>query len=367
MIGNRHGVTAVGNQSSLLASITADGGSDYKLEIDDASKLRVGMAVDIVNKTTGSVLATNRTIQDILDDVSAEVATTVAGVAAVAEIQTITVDATAGTFTITYAGQTTAALAFDVAAADMQTALVALSNIAPGDVVVTGGPGAAGGGTPYTLTWDDSLGNVAQVTCTNVDLTGGGDSVIPETSQAGVAAVNEQETITIVADGGYFTITYDGDTTDPLDWNASADEVENALMALDSIGDGNVSVTLANQVYTVTFIGDLGGQNITPMTTDETHLEMGTITVTYSGADVDPTTAYGLYPVGGYEASVDVNINGGSTPGAGFSLDALNDIDSMKNYLSRYNDDTYTEEVLATMTFNDLAYAVRVIEASDSI
>lgn len=37
------------------------------------------------------------------------------------EVQSIAVDATGGTFTITYSGQTTAALAFDVSAANMKT------------------------------------------------------------------------------------------------------------------------------------------------------------------------------------------------------------------------------------------------------
>jgi len=43
-----------------------------------------------------------------------------------------------GTFTLTFRGQTTSAIAFDSSGPDMQAALVALSNIDPGDVVVTG-------------------------------------------------------------------------------------------------------------------------------------------------------------------------------------------------------------------------------------
>ena len=45
--------------------------------------------------------------------------------------------ASGGTFTLTYDGQTTAALAYDATAAQVQAALEALSNIAPGDVLVT--------------------------------------------------------------------------------------------------------------------------------------------------------------------------------------------------------------------------------------
>ena len=55
-------------------------------------------------------------------------------------IQTLSSTGTSGTFTITYDGQTTSALDFDSTAAEIQTALEALSNITAGDVVVTGGP-----------------------------------------------------------------------------------------------------------------------------------------------------------------------------------------------------------------------------------
>jgi hypothetical protein len=87
------------------------------------------------------------------------------------EVQTATVTGgpTGGTFTLTYSGQTTAAIAYNAPAATVQAALIALSNLAPGDVVVTG---AAGG--PYTLAFGGTLlgDNVASLTAT-ASLTGG--------------------------------------------------------------------------------------------------------------------------------------------------------------------------------------------------
>lgn len=87
------------------------------------------------------------------------------------EVQTVTVTGapTGGTFTLTWSGQTTAAIAYNATAATVQAALEALSNIAPGDVVVTGNAGG-----PYTLTWGGTqLGeNVAAPTAT-ASLTGG--------------------------------------------------------------------------------------------------------------------------------------------------------------------------------------------------
>lgn len=102
---------------------------------------------------------------------------------ATAEVQVIDLsagdDPTAGTWTITYSGQTTSALAYDASAAAVQTALEALSNIQVGDVVVTKSS------FQYTITWDANLGNVAAVTIGSGSLTGA-TSVTVTTSTAGV-------------------------------------------------------------------------------------------------------------------------------------------------------------------------------------
>lgn len=65
---------------------------------------------------------------------------TVSNFYAGSEQQTITLPAgvTGGTFTLKFRGQTTSALAYNVSAAAMTTALEALSNIAVGDVSITG-------------------------------------------------------------------------------------------------------------------------------------------------------------------------------------------------------------------------------------
>jgi len=84
---------------------------------------------------------------------------------------TITGVPTGGTFTLTYSGATTAAIAYNATSSAVQTALEALSNIAPGDVVVSGGPGPA---TPYTFTFGGTLNvrDVAAMTGTG-SFTGG--------------------------------------------------------------------------------------------------------------------------------------------------------------------------------------------------
>ncbi|MBD3550881.1 hypothetical protein [Streptomyces sp. SP18CM02] len=87
------------------------------------------------------------------------------------EVQTATITGgpTGGTFTLTFNGQTTAAIAYNATAAAVQTALENLSNVNPGDIKVTGNAGG-----PYTLTFGGQyLGdNVSSITAT-ASLTGG--------------------------------------------------------------------------------------------------------------------------------------------------------------------------------------------------
>lgn len=88
------------------------------------------------------------------------------------EIQLVTITGvpTAGTFTLSFGGQTTTAITFNAAASAVQTALVALSTIGTGNVTVTGSTGG-----PYTATFGGTLGNtnVAQMTADGTLLTGG--------------------------------------------------------------------------------------------------------------------------------------------------------------------------------------------------
>lgn len=113
------------------------------------------------------------------------------------EIQQIAiVSATGGTFTLTFSGQTTAGIAYNASAAAIQTALEALSNINPGDVVVTG--------TPFTwqvqFTGQYTNTNVAQMTANGASLTGGGASISVSTTVAGVpSSYGNERMVTIVA------------------------------------------------------------------------------------------------------------------------------------------------------------------------
>jgi hypothetical protein len=92
--------------------------------------------------------------------------------------------ATAGTFTLTFQNETTAPIAFNANAAAVQTALEALGGIAPGDVVVTGGPLPAA----VTVTWQGAYGgmDVPTLTGSGTGLTGGALTITTTTPGVGL-------------------------------------------------------------------------------------------------------------------------------------------------------------------------------------
>lgn len=194
------------------------------------------------------------------------------------EVQVIAISGTpiGGEFQLTYAGQTTAVIAYNASAATVQAALEALSNIAPGDIVVTG---AAGG--PWTVAFTGTLANqdVALITPVNER--------------------NEVQTVAVTTGtptGGSFTLTYGGSTTAPIPRFSSAGTVRTALEALPGISPGDISVSgggfLGEGPWVVKFQGNLlGQQNIAQMTAASSLTPSGTVTVT--------TTTAGLGVIGG--------------------------------------------------------------------
>lgn len=93
------------------------------------------------------------------------------------EVQTVTITGgpTGGTFTLTYAGQTTGTIAFDATAATVKAALQALSTVGAGNVSVAG---ASGG--PWTVTFQGDLSgtDVAALTASGAGLTGGSSPAV---------------------------------------------------------------------------------------------------------------------------------------------------------------------------------------------
>lgn len=111
-------------------------------------------------------------------------ASVVAG-AATLDSWTVTLGAgvTGGSFTITYNAQTTGPIPYNATALQVQQALLALSNIPPGSVTVTGGPYPA---TPCTVVFTGSLAGLPQVITTTPSLTGGANTATPVHTTTGV-------------------------------------------------------------------------------------------------------------------------------------------------------------------------------------
>lgn len=108
------------------------------------------------------------------------------------------------------------------------------------------------------------------------------------------------EEIQTITEGGSgltsFTLTFSGQTTDSLDDQATAAEVQAALEELSNIGAGNVEVTgNPGGVYSVKFVGDLANTNVAQMTATPTG-GTGTVTIatgTAGGAAVDSPAGSG--------------------------------------------------------------------------
>ncbi len=75
-----------------------------------------------------------------------------------------------------------------------------------------------------------------------------------------LASLAPAQRIAVVATGGAFTLTYGGQTTAPIAWNApalGAGSVQAALEALSTVGAKQTLVRLESGAWTVTFLGAL--------------------------------------------------------------------------------------------------------------
>jgi hypothetical protein len=112
-----------------------------------------------------------------------------------------------------------------------------------------------------------------------------------------LVGTDEVQTVTIAggATGGTFTITFGGQTTSAIPYGSSASVVQAALEALSSIGIGNILVSKAADVYTLTFRNALGQQNVAQVTASAASLTGGTPTITPATATAGVLGTPGTY------------------------------------------------------------------------
>lgn len=102
-----------------------------------------------------------------------------------------------------------------------------------------------------------------------------------------LANLYKVSTITISATGGTFTVSYKGQTTSALAYNASASTVQTAIQGLSTVGASNATVALSGSVYTVTLADALAPYG--EITTDPASLTGGSQTAAV--ADKADTTS----------------------------------------------------------------------------
>jgi hypothetical protein len=99
------------------------------------------------------------------------------------EVQSISVAATDGTFTLSFGGQSTGDLLFNASAEVIQSALRGLSSIGAGAVSVNGGPGDESGSHPYRVNFEGPLAK------TNVEAISAQDGSVPLVGSASVSTL----------------------------------------------------------------------------------------------------------------------------------------------------------------------------------
>jgi hypothetical protein len=179
------------------------------------------------------------------------------------QVVTLSGDIVGETFTLTLDGEMTDPIAVEATAGTVEDVLEALPNIGVGNVAVSGDAGG-----PYTVEFQGTLAK------TDMSLMIGTDG-----------GINEKQTVAIddATSSGTFTLTYSGQTTAAIAYNATAAAVQTALEDLSNIAVGDVEVTGGSGPsvdWVVEFKGALALMNVDAMTGDGSLLVGGSTTVT---------------------------------------------------------------------------------------
>ena len=190
------------------------------------------------------------------------------------ERQIVGLAARASGVALTFEGQTTAYLPQIATPAQVQAALEALPNVAPGDVAVSGRRGG-----PWVVDFTGSM------TGRDVPTIGGIHS--------------ELQQLAVGARSGTYTLTYDGETTAPLALSAEAAAIEAALEDLAAIAPDEIEVTggptkggsngnppYQHRSFHIAFTGPMAGTDAPLVTTTSSLVGKNNFTPAVLGVDV---------------------------------------------------------------------------------
>ena len=185
---------------------------------------------------------------------------------------------TGGAFTMTYpGGPATGAIPYDAAPAAVQTALIALPDIQPGDVTVTGVAGN------WTATFAPRVGGWAKLTGDGTNLTGGSFTVTVAKNDAGTPAINRALTQRgILTTPGSETGT---ETLKVLDPNTGQTYIEGTDYVIVRLTVGeDVEIATRDDLYTISRVIDGG------------HIDPGDVVqISYRYTDDTYHQVYALY------------------------------------------------------------------------
>ena len=154
----------------------------------------------------------------------------------------------AATFNLVFNGQTTANLASNTTPAAVKAQLQALTSVIPSGVLVTGTTGTAGGMTivfeqPGTLSVVPITGGSTTTALSDVVLT---QATLPSGNVyypvVGNVLLNAARMV------GTFTVTFNGQVTSAIPYNAPLSQVQSSIQALTTVGPGNAIVAGATTV-----------------------------------------------------------------------------------------------------------------------
>lgn len=207
-----------------------------------------------------------------------------------------------------------------------------------------------GDGTPYTISGSTT--------------NGGTGSVDIELVQTGTPGRNMKQRIALPVgiSGGTFTLSWSGQTTTAIDYDATATEVDAALEALTNIGSGDVSVTGdPGGPWVVEFSGTLAASTQPPISGNGASL---------SGQAVSITQVQAGQSGSNYAGSFIVRYNSTDNYAAGIQVtgtDPYGNVRSTATYSFPYSYDTMWRNTLATaLGVGNADIAVSVTDQSAS-
>lgn len=131
-----------------------------------------------------------------------------------------------------------------------------------------------------------------------------------------VSQGNEVQTLTVTASGGTYALTYSGQKTSEIAFDADAAAIEAALIALSNIGASDVDVT-GTGPYTITFQGTLSGTDVPALVPDNTNATGGTAAITTAtpGSAVAAEDVYVAAPTSNDSKAMAEYLKGATVPG----------------------------------------------------